>query len=70
MSRAKKFMYYRMGEAGKERMHCWLMVNLLPVSPPTQVLCCRAAFQLAGLQLVLMHGVISPQVEDFTFLFF
>lgn len=39
-----------------------------PPAPP-QVLFCRAAFQMDGLQPILAHGVICPQVEDFTLLF-
>lgn len=57
-----------MAEAGRVRMHCWLMADLGLTSTP-QVLFCRAACQLAGLQPVLVHGVVSPQVEEFTLLF-
>lgn len=59
---------YIIAEAERVRMHCWLVVILVPSSPSAQSLFCRA-FPSAGLQPALVHGAISPQVGDFLFLF-
>ena len=40
----------------------------LGVHQNPQILLCKVAFQLGGLQLVLVHGAVPSQMQDFAFL--
>jgi len=43
------------------------MINLLSQQDP-HLLLCRPAFQAVSLQSIFVPGVISPQIQGFTFL--
>lgn len=59
---------YRIAEAERVRMHCWLLVTLVPTSPSAQTLFCRAFLSGWPPSCFGTRGCSSPD-RGFLFLF-